>query len=553
MQISNKAIERATNRYPKLPPRAALVAEFIEIYCTVTGEGGKRVPFALMPWQLEVLEGIYTGYPGDIREITRALISMARKNGKTELCSGLVLVHLCGPEAPVGGGQIICAAAMSQDQAGLSMTGAKEMAQSNPTLNRHMTYRENRLIWKADKIGNYAKTISKSASSAQGLRPSFFVYDEIAETTDRTHWEALNLAQTDDKIGGLGIIISTKSNKPNSLFTVIHDEIVTGQQSGINKHWICKVWAADPKADNPYTMEQVAAANPALDIIVPSKMIEQELENAIHNPSARPEFKARRLNLHSGTNASLVDPTIWADAADPDGPVPTEVLYERMAGKKVVLGIDLGSTTSMTSVALYWPTENYICAKNWMAGRQVQNNETLHKVPYGAWAEAGYLTLIEDQHHGGMTYEPIAQHIVDIFDRFEVISFRYDGWNMARLFEIMKNLGLDREQEPLSSVLDKFVQGLISYGEAIVEFEDSMFNGTLMHDGNPCTNMSVNVCEVSVKNRATEELRVPVKNTKALPNDAAVAILMAHSKRNVDLTDRGVDKDFIERFYSIGA
>lgn len=547
MNIASKAIDRATNRYPHLPPRAALVAEFIESFCTLSKGSNVSSPFVLIPWQYEVLAGLYPGMPGDKRLITRAIISMARKQGKTEFCSAILLAHLCGPEAGTGQ-EIVCAAASSQDQAGLVFNGSRTMLQNNPDLARHTTFRTNRIIWKINDANNYAKTISTKYSSAQGLLPALWFLDEIAEMTDRELYESLNYAQTDQEMGGLGIIISTRSNRPNSLFTVLHDEAVLGQQNGINKHWLVKVWSADPKASNVLSMEQLRKANPSIGYTVSEEMLQRELDNAIAHTSARAEFRARRLNIESGTADSLIDQQKWLDAAAPDSPIPLEETLQRMKGRKVVIGIDLGHSRSMTAMALYWPQERFVVGVNWMAKAQVKTNETLHKAPYSAWSEDGYLHLVESEHGGkGMSYRPIAELISRCFKDFDVLSIRYDGWNMVRLWDALKRYDLHIEEYPIKGVKDEFIQGTRSYGEAIIEFEDMMEDEVLKHDGNPVTNMAINVCQVETTNRTADNLKKPAKNKQNLPNDSAVAILMAISQRGlVNLYDDGDGDAFLE-------
>lgn len=543
MPPSARLIERASNRYPKLPLRAAMVANFIETFCVLSkGRGMVGKPFVLIPWQYEALAGMYPGLPGDDRAITRALISIARKNGKTEFASAITLAHLCGPEAGVGD-ELICAAAANQDQAGLVWNGVKGMAQANPKINRFMTYRENRIIWKLDSVNNYCHTISTKTSSAQGLLPAFWTYDEIAESKERGLYEALHYGQIDagDGGSGMGLIVSTRSTLPTSVFTDLHDDVVLGQQQGRNKNWFIQVFSADAAAKDLYTMEQVAAANPSMGHIISSKMLEQDLENAKANPSARSEFRARRLNIETGSSAALVDPTAWAECArvDPETKDPILELPDdaiaRLKGERAVLAIDLGSTRSMTSVAVYFPDQKHVIVKSWMARSQVEKNETIHKVPYSSWADAGHLELIAAAHDGGMTYQPIAEFIHHCIKTLDVRSWRYDGWNINRLFDALVPMHLLQEQYPMKGILDKFVPSMKDYGDAITEFEDMIYNQRVTHDSNPVTTMGINVCQVEIKNRGSDQVKVPEKNKQHLPNDPAIAIIMAICNRGLVL------------------
>ena len=548
-QIS--AAVKKYRRY-KLGPRAALVASFIETYCTYTKGSKIGQPFRLLGWQLKCLRGMYPGNPGDPRIITRVLVSIARKNGKTEFASALVLVHLCGPEAVLGG-EIICAAAASQDQASLVWTGAVNMAKQNPAFNAKpggksghtgMTYLADSLVWEPKNTS--AKAIGTKGSSAQGLIPAFWTFDEIAETHDRKLYEALNYA--DAASDGLGFIITTRSTDPDSLFSDLHDEAVEGQRKGINKHWYVQIHSADATAANPFTMTQVRKANPALkDGVLDEAALKRGLENAKANPSARAEFRARILNIDSGQLESLIDPTVWANAGVKWKP---EVeLYAAHRGEPALLGLDLGHTSSMTCLAVYWPLHRLVSVKSWMARSQVDYHETIHKAPYREWALGGYLDLISSELDGGMSYAPIAEHIALCFRLFDVKALRFDNWNIKRLDPELERIGLHKTQQPLKGALDAFIQGTKSYGEAILEFEDGMFNGWLKHDSNPVTTLGVNACQVHVTNRASDTLKKPVKNKQKLPNDPAVALLMAIAQREYRFEESSVNESVLDAWY----
>lgn len=543
-------LQEACNQFPTLPPRGAKVAWWIEKYCTYTKGGGLGPPrpFVLQPFQLEIIAGIYPGLPFEKRLITRALISMARKNGKTELCSAFTLVHLCGPEAGRGT-ELVCAAAASQDQAFLVFQGSERMIKANPVLLRHVDFRHNRIIYKQNTVNNYIKTISTKPSSAQGLIPAFWTYDEIAEAVERDLFEALDYGQSDQYQGGLGIVISTRSTRPNSMFTQLDEEISLGQSQDppVNKHWFRRVWSADPESKNPFTMDELEKANPGIDTIIDREMLQRDLDNAILSDSAKPGFRARRLNIESGKQDSLVDPALWMAAGQ--ALVPRDELYETMQGEDAVLGVDLGSTTSMTAVAVWWPNQNHLSVVNFMAEDQVDHNTTLHKVPYREWANSGRLVLVGSAPDKGMKYDIIAEHIAKCFEMFNILSLRYDNWSKWRLWTELSNLGFDYEKQPMSKVLDKFIQGGMSYGEAITEFEDMIKAGIFKHDNDPVTNMSVRVCQVQSDPKATKAARSPAKNKQQLPNDAAVAMLMAISNRGLYVEKNKITGDDVSGFY----
>jgi phage terminase large subunit-like protein len=75
--------------------RAERNIQWIESYCVVPEGKDIGKPVKLRPWQKADIKKIYDNPAG-----TRtAIISFAKKNGKTALAACLLLLHLCGPEA----------------------------------------------------------------------------------------------------------------------------------------------------------------------------------------------------------------------------------------------------------------------------------------------------------------------------------------------------------------------------------------------------------------------------------------------------------------------
>ncbi|MBF2753650.1 MAG: hypothetical protein ISN29_00060, partial [Gammaproteobacteria bacterium AqS3] len=389
------------------------------------------------------------------------------------------------------------------------------------------------------------KTISTKPSSAQGLMPSWWSYDEIAEATDRDLYDALHYGEMDivdpetevdeSKIGGsMGMIISTRSNIPNSLFANIHDDIALGHEKGRNKHWFMQVFSADPSKPL-YTLDQALAANPSVGYTISKKTLRRDLEGAINDVSARPGFRSRRLNIESGTQDQLVDPESWNQIAQPES---FDSIWKRLKGERVILGVDLGATRSLTSIGLYFPDRKLLVAESWMARTQVQKLETIHNATYSKWIESGELRGIASDRDGGMTYRPIAEFLRDCIEHFDVKSLRYDGWNINRVFDALTNLGLRQDHYPLKRILDKFVPGAKEYGEAIIEFTDAVLNKRIVHNANGVSNLGIYVCQVETKMRGSDEVKVPAKNKQQMPNDPAIAMLMAFSNRGLVLPEK---------------
>ena len=108
--------------------RGEKVIAFIETYC-LTPEG-KHIgqPIKLEKFQKDFVLSVY-----DNKHVTdTAILSIARKNGKTALIAAILLCHLVGTEA-VQNSQIV-SGAMSRDQAAIVFNLAVKMVNLNPPI-----------------------------------------------------------------------------------------------------------------------------------------------------------------------------------------------------------------------------------------------------------------------------------------------------------------------------------------------------------------------------------------------------------------------------------
>src|SRR5690349_4706703 len=73
--------------------RAGRVIAFIESL-TITSGVHAGMPFRLRPWQRAIIEDLYAVDGAGRRRKRQALVTIPRKNGKTQLAAALALCHL---------------------------------------------------------------------------------------------------------------------------------------------------------------------------------------------------------------------------------------------------------------------------------------------------------------------------------------------------------------------------------------------------------------------------------------------------------------------------
>ena len=251
-------MQRPARRTAKSKERAQNVIRFIELL-TVPSGSGQGKPFVLQEWQKRFIRDIYEPvHPDGRRVVRRAVLSMARKNGKTALIAAIALAHLVGPERQKHGE--IYSAANDHDQAAIIFKFAKQIVELEPELAEQIDIVTSTKTMVGRRTATTYKAISAEAGTKHGYSPSLVIYDELAQSQKRDLYDVL-----DTSFGSaaepLFIVISTQSNDPQHILSQLIDDGLSKTDPSI----VCHLHAADEGCalDDKQQWKQ---ANPALDM-----------------------------------------------------------------------------------------------------------------------------------------------------------------------------------------------------------------------------------------------------------------------------------------------
>ena len=190
------------------------IINFIEQLTVPSGEG-QGVTFKLLEFQKLFIRCVYDPQlPNLRRKVRRAILSMARKGGKTALIACLVLAHLVGPAA-IQNGEII-SAANSRDQAAMVFKYVRQIIEAEPEIAALLDVTPSTKAIYCRANGSSYRAIASDANNAHGLNPSVAIYDELAQgPAHNDFFDAI-----DTSMGArqepLLIVISTQNNDPHS-------------------------------------------------------------------------------------------------------------------------------------------------------------------------------------------------------------------------------------------------------------------------------------------------------------------------------------------------
>ena len=153
-----------------------------------------------------------------------ALPSRASREGmgKTGLLAGLALCHLLGPECEVRGEVYSCA--FNKLQAALIFAEMRAIIEATPEFDgRCNLQRYGKVIevLEGDGAGSVYESLSADDRRAHGLAPSFWIFDEFAQSPNSDLLDTLRSAMG-KRSESLGVIISTQA--ANDLHPLVADD-----------------------------------------------------------------------------------------------------------------------------------------------------------------------------------------------------------------------------------------------------------------------------------------------------------------------------------------
>ncbi len=444
--------------------RAERVIAFIETMPITAGaHAGRR--FKVRDWQAEMIRRLYRTDDGR-RTVRQALITMGRKNGKTQLAAALALAHLVGPEAEPRG-QVFSAAA-DRTKAAIIYNEMKAMALACPALAGRLIVRDFQKHLEDAITGSTYQALSADAKTKHGLSPNFVIYDELAQAPNRKLFDVL-ATSTAARAEPLMVVISTQSSDPHHVMTELVDY---GRQieGGVfaDPTFEAVIYAADPDAD-PWDEATWHAANPALGDFRSIEEMRASAEQAKRIPAREAAFRNLYLNQPVDAEQRFIAGADWdacAAAVDP----------EALRGRPCWGGLDLSSTSDLTALVLYFPEDRgAVLPFFWVPGDRLAEREDRDRVPYRTWREAGLIEAPPGRAIDGLA---IVRRLAEIASAYKVEGIAFDRWRMADLRKLLNEEGIELP-------LIDYGQGFKDMAPAVAALEAAILDRRIAHGGHP--------------------------------------------------------------------
>lgn len=488
--------------------RGERVIAFIERYCKAPEGAHVGQPIVLEDFQKKFILDVYDNPHGT----HTAILSIARKNGKTALIAGILLAHLIGPEAQQNS-QIV-SGALSRDQAAIVFKLAVKMINLNEALQDlvHIIPSTKTLVGLAKNVE--FRALSAEGKTTHGLSPILAILDETGQVKgpQDEFVDAVVTAQGAHE-APLLMVISTQAATDADLLSIWIDDALKGE----DPKTVCHLYTTPMEMDI-LDKKSWKLSNPALGKFRSEPDMQKLAEKASRMPSAENTFRNLNLNQRVSTVSPFVAKQTWDSCL---GELPP--IYEC---DEVWAGLDLSARTDLTACVFVGRRGDkfYAYPVVWTPEVGLADRAKRDRVPYDLWVKQGYMFTTPG---ATVDYEYVAKHIGEVASDVKILhAIAFDRWRIDVFKKECDKLGLELPLVP-------FGQGFKDMSPALDTVEAQLLNARIIHNNNPALNMAA-ANAVVVKDPAGGRKLDKSKATNRI--DPMVALTMACGVSNFEET-----------------
>ena len=486
---------------------AQFAVMFIESLCHTKGTWAGK-PFKLLDWQRQIIQDLFgIVKPNGYRQFNTAYIEIPKKNGKSELAAAVALLLCCGDgeqRAEIYG----CAA--DRGQATIVFDVAADMVRMCPALNRRckILASQKRIIY--TPTNSFYQVLSAEAYSKHGFNIHGVVFDELHTQPNRKLFDVMTKGSGDARMQPLYFLITTAGTDTNSICYETHQkakDILEGRK--IDPTFYPVIYGAGE--DEDWTDPKVwMKSNPSLGETIGMDKVEAACESAKQNPGEENSFRQLRLNQWVKQAVRWMPMDKWDACAFP-------VNEEMLEGRVCYGGLDLSSTTDLTSFCLVFPPEDeeepyYVLPYFWVPEDTLELRVKRDHVPYDLWNRQGYLETTEGN---VVHYGYIEKFIERLGERFNIRDIAFDRWGATQMSQDLENMGF---------TVVPMGQGFASMSPPTKELMKLTLEKKIAHGGHPV--LRWNMDNIFIRTDPAGNIKADkAKSTEKI--DGAIAMIMA--------------------------
>ena len=488
-----KRIPSKDFNFEYIPEKALDPIRFIEILPDVkTG-----VPYPLASFQKFILSCLYGWRKKDdntVRRFKKALISVARKNGKTILVAGVLLYEFLFGRNPVMSRQLFCTA-NDKTQAKIAFEMARKQLDALRAQDEDVRKATKRVREELRNLvdESYIRPLSRDTGAVDGFEPYVGVLDEFAasKTNEMLELLASGQGQLDNP---LILIISTAGldlNVPMHTIEYVYiEKLLNGELE--NDDYFAFIAEQDDEEEIADEKNWIKS-NPILEVEgLYEKMMDYlrkrrkvSLETGTVN-----EVLVKNYNMwRQSTETSYMDKQSWAQAKLDEKPDTRK--------RRVWIGVDVGKVSDLFAISPivqmddYWYVDSFsfIATKYGLVAKEKRDGVSYTNLERMGECE---ITTLES---GVIDDERVLEKIEEMVytNEWDLQAICFDPYQFSSLIAMIEK----RHPEwPLIEVR----QNTMVLNMPTRQFRDDVLKGLIKHSGNQLLTMAINNARVKVDN-----------------------------------------------------
>ena len=500
-------------------------------------------PIEFTPIQRFIFGNVYGWVHQDtgLRRFRKAYWQVARKNAKSQSLAIVGDYELMALGEPMS--EVYIGATKSM-QAKIIYNEVVAMLKRCPLLKGK--WHESYGVIRHPKSDSILRALSKDdGKTGDGLNPQCGLIDEYhAHPTDEI-LEVINTGMVARRQPLLFIITTAGTNFGGPCYRVEYplvEKILDPSLDFDVADYFCMVNELDRDQegnliDDVKDEERWVKANP-IAATYPEGLanIRSKLASALESPEKMESFLTKNMNLWVNQSAmSYMDMAKWKERG-----AITEIPVD-LYGRSAYVGIDLSKRIDLTAAGIIVPIDvdsavQYVVrAHGFIPEDTVAVHEKTDKVPYRAWAKAGYLTITPGD---VVDYRFIESWIHETTDDLgvNVKELCYDPYNATHFAQ-------DFDAQGITTV--EVRQGMRTLSEPTKAFREEAYRGNILHEPNPLLDWAVSN---AVTKRDHNENIILDKEKSTNRIDPIAAVINAFSRARVtaeeDMSDYVLSDDF---------
>ena len=375
--------------------------DFMEHCIRLTKSPFYGKPMKLLLWQKAFITAVYSfkmademyidpsGREKHVDRFKKCVLLIARKNAKSETCSGLTLT-----EAIVGneGADLVCS---SNDD-----TQANILYDAIDTM-RLMIDPEQKDTWRNQKWIRINDTnskifkISDRTRNKEGRNIDFSVIDEVHEMKENTIIKSIEQSQSLKDNPKLIIITTEGFVNDGALDEILRQcrRVIRGEDDGASAERLLPwLYTQDSEQEIWADERSWQKSNPSLGVIKKYTYLREQIDAARKSTADRAFVLSKDFNIKQNAAAAWLHIEDYAYNAEYD--------LEDFRGSLILGGVDMSETTDMTSaralVMRAGDKRKYIIQHYWIPESKLTSADDREAgARYKEWAKSGILTICE--------------------------------------------------------------------------------------------------------------------------------------------------------------